>query len=299
VPSVLCGEALSKHTTFNIGGPADLFLRPSAEHFPDEAATILKQARGDGTRVFILGAGSNIVAADEGFRGIVLNTGGWTGCFPGDGGPAAGSTLLVRSGTSCDEAANFAAGHSFSGLEFLAGLPGSIGGAVWMNARCYGKSIADILVEVEILDETFSRVTVPYKASDYDYKKSPFQNRAVLILSACLRVEKGGKDAILAEMDAHRKDRASKGHFSYPSAGSVFKNNPAFGKPSGKIIEELGLRGLQIGGARIADWHGNFIINTGGASSADVAALVTLARKKAQETLGIDLEPEIIFVAPQ
>jgi UDP-N-acetylmuramate dehydrogenase len=293
---VLRDEPLSKHTTFKIGGPADIFLRPSGEDFPDEAASILKKARADGTRVFILGAGSNIVAADDGFRGIVLDTGAWSGCLLEDDGQSTANTLLVRSGTPCDEAADFAASSALAGLEFLAGLPGSIGGAVWMNARCYGKSIADILIDVEILDETFKRTLVPYDPSGYGYKKSPFQNRNALILAARLRVEQGKRDAILAEMEAHRKDRESKGHFSHPSAGSVFKNKAEFGKPSGKIIEELGMRGLQIGGARVADWHGNFIINTGGATANDVAALVAHIQKKARETLAIELDPEIIFL---
>jgi UDP-N-acetylmuramate dehydrogenase len=297
VHNALVNEPLSKHTTFRIGGNADFFLRPCGEEFPREAAAILKKARDDGVRVFILGAGSNIVAADEGFRGIVLNTGAWTGCFfDDDGRQSSTSVISVRSGTLCDDAADFAAARSLSGLEFLGGLPGSLGGAVWMNARCYGKSISDILVDVEILDESLGRAVVPHTTSDYDYKKSPFQNRDVLILSARLRLRRGERDAILAEMEGYRKDREAKGHFSHPSAGSIFKNNQNLGKPSGKIIDELGLRGLQAGGARVADWHGNFIINTGGASAKDVATLVAVIQQKAREALGIELEPEIIFL---
>ncbi|MDR3301086.1 MAG: UDP-N-acetylmuramate dehydrogenase [Spirochaetaceae bacterium] len=292
-------EPLSAHTTFKIGGPADLYAKPEGEKFPERAAQILSHARNENIPLFILGAGSNVLAADAGFRGIILDVSGWRGCAIE--AAAGGSVLLrVNAGTRADEAADFALENSLSGLEFLAGLPGTIGGAVWMNARCYEKSISDILAGVEILDESLKRVAVPYKHEDYAYKKSPFQTRNILIVSACLHAQMGreAKNAIRLKMETYRKDRDAKKHFSYPSAGSVFKNDHRWGKPAGKIIEELGLRGTQIGGARLADWHGNFIINTGNASARDVSALIALVQEKARQTLGIELEPEIVFLAP-
>lgn len=164
-----------------------------------------------------------------------------------------------------------------------------------MNARCYEKSISDVLVETEILDENQEIRHIPLNPEDFDYKRSPFQNRDVLILAACFRLERQPADAIRREMEAHLQDREEKGHFRFPSAGSAFKNNRAFGKPTGKIIDELGLRGLRLGGAQIAPFHGNIIINTGNAAAADIRALVDTVREKVHIGAGIELESEILF----
>jgi len=288
---VLYNEPMAKHCTFRTGGPADCFVKPFGDGFPAFTAALLAGARAEGIPFFILGGGANILAADAGIRGIVLDTGGWAG--------EEGGAPRFRSGTSLDDAAMIAAKKGLCGLEFLAGMPGSIGGAVWMNARCYGHEIADVLVETEIIDFSLSPAKTlrqPVNRSEFGYKRSPFQGRDAFILSAAFQLSPGNTEEILARMDANRRDREEKGHYRFPSAGSVFKNNPAFGKPTGKIIDELGLRGLQIGGARIADWHGNFIINTGGASSRDIRALTEEAAARVKQATGFILEPEILFV---
>jgi UDP-N-acetylmuramate dehydrogenase len=291
-------EPLAAHTTFRTGGPADFYVRPCKDEFLYAAACVICGAAVLEQPIFVLGGGSNVLVADEGFRGVVLDTTEWNGITllsPEENG---GASLAVCSGAKSDSVAEFAASHSLRGAEFLAGLPGTIGGAVWMNARCYGRSVSDILGEVKILDNHGRRRTLPFERAAYGYKRSPHQTRHALILEVHLHLERGEEALIRGAMEEYRRDRAAKGHFSYPSAGSVFKNNRAFGKPAGKIIEELGLRGVERGGARIADWHGNFIINTGGASSADILALIRLVQKTAAERLGIALEPEIIFLPP-
>jgi UDP-N-acetylmuramate dehydrogenase len=164
-----------------------------------------------------------------------------------------------------------------------------------MNARCYEKSVSAVLAETQILDENFQTVIVPFCEKDFAYKKSPFQNRDVLILSAVFRVSPRDAPDIQNEMSKYKQDREEKGHYRYPSAGSVFKNNQAFGAPSGKIIADLGLRGLCRGPAQVAPWHGNFIINTGGASSSDIRLLVDEVARRVKQETGFDLEPEIIF----
>jgi UDP-N-acetylmuramate dehydrogenase len=194
-----------------------------------------------------------------------------------------------------DDAVEAAAREGWGGLEFLAGMPGTMGGAVWMNARCYEKQVSDVLAETEILDEDLNRVWVPREAGDFSYKRSPFQNRRVVILAARFALERREKGAIREEMAEHRRDREEKGHYRYPSAGSVFKNNRAFGKPTGKIIDELGLRGLPLGGAQVAPWHGNIIINTGNASAEDIMGLTKLVAEKVRNGQGYELEPEILF----
>jgi UDP-N-acetylmuramate dehydrogenase len=289
-------EPMSEHCTFKAGGPADCFIRPSGEGFPEFAATLIANARTENIPVFFLGGGANILVADAGIRGIVVDTGDWKG---ETGHRQKEGILEFRAGTSLDSAAEIAAEAGLSGLEFLAGMPGSIGGAVWMNARCYGREIADALFETEIIDFSAPQPEpqrLPAHRSEFGYKFSPFQKRDVLILSTAFQLTPGDKDKIRAEMDAHRADREVKGHYRYPSAGSVFKNNPAFGKPSGKIIDELGLCGIRKGGAQVAPWHGNIIINSGGASASDIRALIDEVATQVKAATGFVLETEVLFV---
>jgi UDP-N-acetylmuramate dehydrogenase len=285
-------EPMSAHTSFKTGGNADLLVRPAKQIFPSWSAAMLKAAKAEAIPVFILGGGANLLVSDKGIRGIVLDTGDWDDAV---NLRAFGFTVKVLSGTSVDSLTRRLAEKGLSGLEFLAGMPGSVGGAVWMNARCYEKSVSTVLAETEILDENFQIVTVPFCEKDFSYKKSPFQNRDVLILSAVFRITPREKSDIQKEMSQYRQDREEKGHYRYPSAGSVFKNNQAFGAPSGKIIADLGRRGLCKGGAQVAPWHGNFILNTGGASSNDIRFLIEEVASRVKEQTGFDLEPEIIF----
>jgi UDP-N-acetylmuramate dehydrogenase len=204
--------------------------------------------------------------------------------------------MEIRSGTAADEAAAAAAAAGLGGLEFLAGMPGTIGGAVWMNARCYERSVSDPLLETEILDESLNRVWVPLREGAFSYKKSPFQDRDVLILSARFVLKPRGQAEIRREMAEHRRDREAKGHYRFPSAGSAFKNDRSFGKPTGKLIDELGLRGLSAGGAQVAPWHGNIIINTGNAAAGDIRILTEKVAARVKAATGFVLEPEIRFV---
>ncbi|MDR0455432.1 MAG: UDP-N-acetylmuramate dehydrogenase [Treponema sp.] len=289
-------EPMTTHSSFRTGGPADCWIRPSGENFPAFAAALLAAAHAGHIPVFVLGGGSNILVADAGIRGIVLDSGGWTG---ETGGKRQEGLLEFRAGTSLDAAAEIAAETGLSGLEFLAGIPGSIGGAVWMNARCYGQEIADVLAETESIVFSGSAPECTRQSADkaeFSYKRSPFQSRDALILSASFHLRPGEAPQIRALMDSHRRDREAKGQYRYPSAGSVFKNNPDFGKPTGQIIDELGLCGLRTGGAQVAPWHGNFIINTGGACAADIRALIDEVAARVKTAVGFDLEPEILFV---
>jgi UDP-N-acetylmuramate dehydrogenase len=290
--TVLFNEPLSQHTTFKVGGPAEAFIHPFGSCFQEYASLLLSQAHAQGIPVFILGGGANLVVADSGIRGIVLDTSGFCDSALEE---APSGVFRLRSGTQVDKAVDLAAYQGLSGLEFFAGLPGSIGGAVYMNARCYGRSIADTLEAVDILDERGGRVCVPFKAQDYGYKRSPFQGRSVLILGAQCRLHSGLPASIHEEAAARRADRVQKGQYRFPCAGSMFKNNPNFGKPTGKIIDELGLCGLQRGGAAVSKFHGNIIINTGGASAADIRAVVDEVTERVKAATGFNLEREVIF----
>ena len=326
-PSVRYNEPMYRHTTFMVGGKADVWVRPGKDIFPAYTAKLLKAAREESIPVFFLGAGANIVVSDNGIRGIVLDTGSYRGIGKREGRKpdkdkqstggnreepvkktekdfealktqraSTNFSVTVLSGTSVDGLSSRLAERGLSGMEFLAGMPGSVGGAVYMNARCYERQISDVLIETEILDEEFKQVKVPWKEEDFSYKKSPFQGRDILILSASFAVKFSQSVDIRREIATYRRDRTDKGHYRFPSAGSAFKNNRDFGDPTGRIIDQLGLRGLSMGGAQVAPWHGNIIVNTGNATANDIKILVDEIIRRVHKERGIMLESEILFV---
>ncbi|MGL4986169.1 MAG: UDP-N-acetylmuramate dehydrogenase [Treponemataceae bacterium] len=204
--------------------------------------------------------------------------------------------LSCHAGCTFDQVKNFCEKKSLSGFENFSGLPGTIGGAVYMNARCYEKSICDLLYSVHYLDEKKNIQTYKFNPRDWEYKKSPFQNKNYFILSAIFRVHVSNIITIMQKNAEFIADRNKKKHFNFPSAGSVFKNNREFGSPSGKLIDAVGLCGYQIGGAQIAPWHGNFIINKEQATANDVKNLVDFTIEKVRKEFDFILEPEILFI---
>jgi len=292
-------EPMKDHTTFKVGGPVDCWISPDGEGFLSFCTCLFNRAKEKGIPVFVLGGGANIVVSDNGIRGVVLDMGAWNGesvwslCTNED-------EIVFKSGTIIDEAADAACAAGLSGLEFLAGMPGTIGGAVWMNARCYSSEIADVLSWVEIItyeqNEYLIKRFEAGQGAGFGYKQSPFQQMDCLILSAAFKLKKGDKEKMLLQMDNNREDRHEKGHYSFPCAGSAFKNNRNFGKPSGQIIDELGLKGLQKGGAQIANFHGNIVINTGNATASDIRSLMDETAARVKAATGFQLEPEILFV---
>lgn len=297
--SVKYDEPMNLHTTFKIGGPAAVFVEPDTAESLQLVCQMLEKEKAP---FFIIGAGSNLVVNDSGLDCFVVSTQKISFIEDKDSTDKDSKDpfrlLHCGAGVSMDVAAKWCAERGLSGLEAFAGLPGTVGGALFMNARCYGVSVSDVLVSATYLDCSAGYKLEQYCFSEegWDYKKSPFQDSSKVIVSADFRVKEGNGADIAAECEEHLVDRDKKGHFSFPSAGSVFKNNRAFGKPSGQIIDEAGLRGLQIGGAQIAPWHGNFIINTGSATAEDVRQLVDYAISVVKSKTGFTLESEIIFV---
>jgi len=319
-------EPMKEHTTFKAGGNADCWICPDGEGFTHFCAALLNRAKNENIPVFILGGGANIVVSDKGIRGIVLDMGAWNSQRTKNAmfseqaesrvlceenfiaGSVKNYELVLKSGTNIDEAAGIAADAALSGLEFLAGMPGTIGGAVWMNARCYGKEMSDVLQWVEFLvnDGSDNKEYVVRKmeittnsrlpAHNFGYKLSPFQKMDCLILNAAFKLKKGDKEKILADMNKNRKDRQDKGHYLFPCAGSAFKNNHEFGKPTGQIIDELGLKGIKKGGAEVASFHGNIIINSNNASASDIRALTCEVAARVKAARGFKLKTEILFV---
>ena len=294
---------ISSFTSFKIGGNADIYIAPSSL---EELKAALAFIQEEHIPAILLGGGSNLLIPDEGIRGAVIHTSRLNKILLVE---STGKLFVqVEAGALMQDLTEFCAEHGLTGLEDFAGLPGTVGGAVFMNARCYEKSISDVLVSVSALyfsEKGYILQEYNCRKKDWSYKQSPFQpsnkryaaidgNRPVIV-SATFGVEQGDAILIRKIMESRIADRTAKGHFKLPSAGSVFKNNHTFGKPSGQLIDEAGLRGLRIGDAQVAPWHGNFIVNAGSATAREVAELIAAIQKRVKDKTGFELEPEIIF----
>ncbi len=278
---------LKDRCTFRVGGHADLLFQA---HEPLAVLKALVWAKEEGQEVFILGGGANIVPSDKGIRGLTLDLTGL------GHGRIEGKLLHAEAGISASNASALAADHNLAGLDFIYAMPGTLGGAAYMNARCYDGEMSQVLKSALYIDEDLALKTIDFSPADFSYKLSPFTNTKKIILSMSLTLREGNKDALWTRMKSLEEDRRAKGHFTLPCAGSVFKNNHAFGAPSGKIIDAQGLRGLTIGGAKVSDQHANIIVNTGTASAMDIRRLTETVRNLVREKQGFDLEPEILFV---
>ncbi|WP_136809804.1 UDP-N-acetylmuramate dehydrogenase [Desulfosediminicola flagellatus] len=289
LPSALVSydEPMEKHTSFRIGGPADVFLTPGSYQELHRCLVVVQEHN---LPFFMLGGGTNILVSDRGIRGVVISMARLSGVT------ISGDSLVAQAGATVENVCNAAAAKSLSGVEFIHGMPGTIGGAVWMNARCYGASIADVLGYATIIDDDLSLTTVLSDPEKFGYKRSPFQTMSGCIFEVSLNLQPGEEHEIRQKMQQNHSDRVDKGHFTAPSAGSLFKNNREFGAPTGRIIDELGLRGAVSGGAAIAPFHGNIFINQDNATATDVLSLIRLAVNTAERERNIRLEPEVRLV---
>lgn len=285
--SVTLNEKMSDHTTFRCGGHAELFIR--AKNI-DDVVKIKNASVQESIPLFILGGGANILVSDLGIPGITLSLINLNEIELNQ------ESIEVEAGATVNDLCDFALKKSLTGLEFIYGMPGSIGGAVWMNARCYGDEISNHFLWADYITPTGDIRRVYKNSSDWDYKVSPFQNNEVIILRVALQLKTKNSNYINSEMRKNRQDRRTKGHFKYPCAGSIFKNNREFGSPSGKIIEDAGLKGEIKGGAQISTFHGNIIINLGNATSSDINFLINKVIDTVKQQKGIVLEPEILKV---
>jgi UDP-N-acetylmuramate dehydrogenase len=279
-------ELLAGHTTFRIGGPADAMVFPTTTEDVMAVQTLCLQEH---LPLFVLGRGANILVADKGIRGVTLNLTSLASFEHMNG------VLTTQAGLDVSAAAEAGRAGGFSCLEFLNAMPSTIGGAVYMNARCYGAEIADVFVEATVVDAGQSHI-VPFRRAEWDYKVSPFQNGAGIIVEAKFRTKPADARDVEAVMTANKADREAKGHFRLPCAGSVFKNNHDFGAPSGVLIDRVGLKGLRRGRAVVSEWHANIIVNEGGATATDLRALIGDVKKRVAQTTGLTLEEEVLYV---
>lgn len=281
------GEPLWRHTSFAVGGPADFYAEPSDE---EDVRTLVRWAADAEVPVFVLGGGTNLLVADGGYRGLVLQTSRF------DAFRIDGEVLIVGAGVDVSRAAWVTGSAGFGGLDFLFGMPGSVGGAVWMNARCYGEEIGNRFVWAEVISPQGEVRRVGREDGIWDYKVSPFQGEKDFILRIAVALTPGNPAELRAAMREKRNDRLAKGHYRSPCAGSAFKNNRSFGDPSGRIIDRCGLKGMRRGGAAVSEWHGNIFINDRGASSRDISGLLEEVARRVEKATGFRLEPEVITV---
>lgn len=283
---ILRDEPMCRHTTFKIGGPAALFLTPDSADSMTALCAMLKET---GAKHFFLGNGSNVLFDDAGFDGAVVSLAGLSGSS------VTGNVIRAEAGASVASVCKAAREASLTGLEFAFGIPGTVGGAVYMNAGAYGGETAFVLTESTYLDlDTLTVHTIPLSEHNFGYRESIYKHTNRLILSADFTLTEGNREEIAAMMADYMNRRVTKQPLEYPSAGSVFKRYP--GHYTGQMIDESGLKGYTIGGAQVSEKHAGFIINRGGAAARDVLDLIAHIKKVILENYGCELECEVIHV---
>ncbi len=294
---VLYQEVLASYTSIRIGGPADVFLKPVNV---DDLVTALKIASEEEIPYFVLGWGSNTLVRDLGVRGFVIGTQGvfkdcqivWSDETDCD--------VLVGAGVGITAFVNFTKDHSITGCENFIGIPGSIGGAIVMNAGARGVEFKDIIREITVLTDEGLVKTISREKLDFQYRNLKIP-RSWIVLSGLFRLQKGNGEEISLKIREYQKKRAETQPLNFPNLGSMFKNPKPQHKNevlpgAGQLIEEAGLKNIRVGGARISDKHANFIINEKNATARDVEVLIGLVRDRVREQTGILLEPEVKII---
>ena len=283
---VFVDEPMSEHTTFEIGGPADVYVVPDT---CDRTRVVIETVRAAGVPLFVLGRGSDLLVSDEGYRGVVLAVGdGITDLT------VEGENLVCEAGVTLADAAEMACALGLSGLEFACGIPGTVGGAVFMNAGAYGGQIADVLVSIRALTPDGERVELGVDELAMGYRTSRVKTDGLIVLSATFELEKADEEGIRARMDDLTRQREEKQPLELPSAGSTFKRPEGYF--AGKLIMDAGLKGYQVGGAAVSEKHAGFVVNVGGATAADVHAVIEHVQAEVLRQFGVALEPEVLFL---
>lgn len=276
-------EPMKNHTTFRVGGPADIFLTPSAEELP----AVLSVCREEQMPVTVIGNGSNLLVGDQGIRGVVICIGSGMRGIRVDG-----EKIFLEAGVTLAAAAQQAAKAGLAGLEFASGIPGTFGGAVVMNAGAYGGEMKDVIVSVRVISEDGEILTLSKEELDLSYRHSVIPERGYLVIDGeLLLTREKDPHQITERMEELKKKRIEKQPLEYPSAGSTFKRPEGYF--AGKLIMDAGLRGFSVGGAVVSEKHCGFVINKGNATAADICALMDEVTRIVKEKYAVTLEPEV------
>lgn len=279
-------EPMSGHITFKAGGPADIYIEPVEE---EEIRTIIRLCREYKSEYFVLGNGSNILFGDGGYRGVVISLAAYRNALE-----VHEEVLRSSSGYLLKEVAEAAAKASLTGMEFASGIPGSVGGAVYMNAGAYGSEMKDVLFEVKVLEADGEIHWVGADNLALGYRSSNIASLDRVVLEAKFKLSKGDDKTIYAYMEELGKRRKEKQPLEFPSSGSTFKRPEGY--YAGKLIDEAGLRGYRVGDAMVSEKHCGFVINTGNASARDIYTLIEDVQRTVKEKHGVDLVPEVKLI---
>lgn len=284
--NVKIDEPLKKHTSFKIGGPADIFITPTNDI---QVRDVLRLCNDSGCPVFILGNGTNLIVRDKGIRGAVLKIYDNFNSINIEG-----QAVTADAGALLSAVSKAAMNNSLKGLEFASGIPGTIGGAVAMNAGAYGGEIKDVIHSAVVLDNNFNIITLDRESLEMGYRTSVVSKRGYLVLRTKFSLEQGNFDEIKDRIDNLTRRRKEKQPLHLPSAGSVFKRPEGYF--AGKLIEDAGLKGRRVGDAVVSEMHSNFIVNAGSASASDVLRLIDIVIHEVYNKFHITLEPEVKIV---
>ena len=273
-------EPMSRHTTLHLGGPVDVFCQPQTE---EQLQAVLKLCAEHGIEPVIMGHGSNLLVLDGGIRGVVIQC-AMTSIA------CSGNRLTAGAGVMLHALARCAADASLTGLEFASGIPGTLGGAVYMNAGAYDGEMSDVIESVRAVTLQGERKTLTASDMNFRYRYSMLQEHPLIVTQAVCMLRPGNMEEIQARMDELQQKRMEKQPLQYPSAGSTFKRPD--GAYAARLIDECGLRGTWVGGAQVSEKHAGFLLNRGG-TAADFLALMDLVREKVQKETGFVLEPEV------
>ena len=278
--------SMKNYTSFKVGGPAELFLSPEDA---GQTAKLVRFCEKEEIPVFVLGQGSNLLVSDRGIKGAVIYTGKQCGISLVDE-----NTVRAQSGASLAQLCTFALENSLSGLEFAYGIPGTVGGAVFMNAGAYGGEMKDVLLNSEYVSTDGTSGELDNEAMELSYRHSAYENSNLVITAASVRLASADRNEIKSTMNDILARRKEKQPLEYPSAGSTFKRPE--GNFAGALIEQCGLKGVSVGGAQVSEKHAGFIINRGGATAADILSLIKHVQARVKAQTGVSLETEIRLI---
>ena len=281
--SILIDEPMSRHTTFRVGGPADFFVTPKAK---EEVRDVIRVCKELGIPYYIIGNGSNLLVSDAGYRGVIIQI------YKEMNEVTVEDNLVkAQAGALLSGIAAKALAAELTGFEFASGIPGTIGGACVMNAGAYGGEMKDVLESVTVLTGEGEIIELSRNELELGYRTSVIAKKGYIVLGAVLKLERGDGEKIKAYMDELKEKRVTKQPLEYPSAGSTFKRPEGYF--AGKLIEDAGLRGFQVGGAQVSEKHCGFVINRDHATAADIMELMRQVQIRVKENSGVDLEPEV------